>query len=308
MHTIAIHTSKGGVGKTTLTVNVSYELAVRGSRVLVIDLDDQANSSLYLGVNKADEFNKAKSIEEFNKILDSFKGRKEVIDFLKADIASPDFNYREYVYESKAFNQFISQRGSIGRIDVLPGSYRTKEDEGLAQVAGGGGIREYRLDRVLQKSSISHDYDYVIIDTPPSLTMVCRNGLYAARYLLIPTQMEYFSVYGVSSVVNTIKRTVELDTDGQRGKVLGIVPMMIESTSNKINKINRFANQLLQQMLPEIAIMPGIKRTTYFASAVKDHLPISVFAEKTPSAGAAAMQLFKVVDEITSRIAPETTH
>jgi chromosome partitioning protein len=303
MYTIAIHTSKGGVGKTTLTVNVSYELARRGYKVLVIDLDDQANSSLYLGVNKASEFDKAKSIEDFNKILASFRDRKEVIDFLKADIDSQDFDYKQYIREDSPFNDFLGKNSSTGRIDVLPGSYRTKEDESLNQVAGGGGIRQNRLYRALQVSNISHDYDYVIIDTPPSLTMVGNNGLYAARYLIIPTQMEYFSVFGVTSVVNNIKRTVHFDTEGKRGNVLGVVPMM---TDSKGNKINRFANQLLQQMLPsEIKIMPEIKRTTYFASAAKDHLPISIFAEKSSAAGSAAMQLLKVVDGIIDRIQEE---
>ncbi len=82
MRTIAIHTSKGGVGKTTLTVNIAFELAKMGNKVLVIDLDDQANSSLYLGVNKADELDNANSLEEFEGILQSFEERKEVIDWL----------------------------------------------------------------------------------------------------------------------------------------------------------------------------------------------------------------------------------
>jgi len=83
MRTIAIHTSKGGVGKTTLVVNIAYELARQGNRVLVVDLDDQANASLSLGVNKADEIEKVSTLREFRQILDSFKDRKEVIDFLK---------------------------------------------------------------------------------------------------------------------------------------------------------------------------------------------------------------------------------
>ncbi len=304
MRTIAIHTSKGGVGKTTLTVNMAYELAITGKKILVIDLDDQANSSLYLGVNKADEFNKAKSIDEFNKILDSFKSRKEVIDFLREDIDSPDFDYKEFIHESSTFNEYIKQNGdSGGRIDVLPSSYRTKEDEMLTQMVGGGGIKQTRLHRALNMTDISSFYDYVIIDTPPNLTMVGNNGLYASRYVIVPTQLEYFSVFGVRSVIRSIQRTVQVDTDGQRGKVLGVVPMMTESN----NKINKFAGQLLQQVLPpEVEIFSGIKRTTYFAAAVKDRLPISVLAQKKPrAAGQAAIQVSKVADELVEKINQE---
>lgn len=299
MRTIAIHTSKGGVGKTTLTVNISYELAQRGHKVLVIDLDDQANSSLYLGVNKADEFDKAKSLDEVNKILRSFSQRKEIIDFLQDDFDSVDFDYKKYIVGDSPFNEFVSRSGSNGKIDVLPGSYRTKEDEQLTKTAGGGGIKETRLNRALQKSEIASIYDYVIIDTPPNRTMVGANGLYAARYLVIPSQMEYFSVFGATSVITNIKKTVQVDTDGQRGQILGIVPTMTDSS-----KVSKLSKQLLQQMLrSEVEILPEIKRTTYFATAVKDRLPISAFAERKPKEGGpAAMQLSVLTDRLISTI------
>jgi len=304
MRTIAIHTSKGGVGKTTLTVNLSYELAKRGHKVLVIDLDDQANSSLYLGVNKADEFERSKSIDEFERILKSFESRKEIIDFLVDDTDSTDFDYRNYIKTDSPFNELIKPISS-GRIDVLPGSYRTKANDTLAQTAGGGGIKQHRLYRALHKSGIADVYDYAIIDTPPNLTMVGSNGLYACRYLIVPTQMEYFSVYGVTSLISSIAKTVQFDTDGQRGNVLGIVPMMTEAK----NRVNKFASQLLRQTLPiEIEIFPEIKRTTHFAHAAKDRLPISAFAERKPrDAGQAAEQLLKLANRLIERIEQEET-
>jgi len=301
MRTIAIHTSKGGVGKTTLTVNISYELAKRGYKVLVIDLDDQANSSLYLGVNKAEEFNKAKSLADVSKILYSFERRKEVIDFLKEDFDSPDFDYKQYVKEDSPFNEFITRSGFTGKIDILPSSYRTKADDQLTQTAGGGAIKQSRLNRALQKPEIANTYDYVIIDTPPSQTMVGINGLYAARYLIVPSQMEYFSVFGVISVIMNIKKTVHVDME-QRSKILGIVPMMTDSS-----KVSKLSKQLLQQMLPsEIDILTEIKRTVNFSAAAKDRLPIAIFAEKKPKEGGpAAMQLSTLTDKLISKIDQE---
>lgn len=304
MKTIAIHTSKGGVGKTTLTVNIAYELAIRDNKVLVIDLDDQANCSLYLGVNKDNEFRNAKSIDEFNLILESFRERKEIIDFLQADIFSKDFNVDDYIYKNSHFNSFINDGYSSGRIDVIPSSYKTKEDESLTRVAGGGSIREYRLYRALHKAGIPERYDYIILDTPPNLTAVGNAGLFASKYLLIPTQLEYFSVYGVNSVIGYVKRSVQLETDGQRGKVLGVIPMMTEPSNR--NKINKFARELLKQTLPsEIDIFPEIKRTNYFSSAAKDHLPISIFAQKKRTSGSAAMQISSLTDRLIEKISDE---
>jgi len=307
MQTIAIHTSKGGVGKTTLTVNLSYELAARGYKVLVIDLDDQANSSLYLGVNRASELDNAKSIDEFNSILQSFRDRKEIIDFLEADINSIDFNYKDYIKVDSPFNQLVGRINSTGRIDVLPSSYRTKENDTLSKFAGGP-IREKRLDRALRKTEIANIYDYVIIDTPPNLTTVGLNGLYAARYLIVPTQLEYFSVYGVTSIITTLKKGVQYETEeqaeGPRSKVLGIVPMMVEPKNR--NRVNKIAKQWLQQTLPpDIEIFSEIKRTSSFPDATKDRLPISVFAEKKSNAGAAAIQFLKLTEELNARINKE---
>jgi chromosome partitioning protein len=289
MRTIAVHTSKGGVGKTTLVVNISYELAKQGNRVLVIDLDDQANTSLLLGVNKADELDQAVNLEEFEKILASFKERKEIVDFLEG-YELKNFNYKLYIHPSP-LNIILNKTTKSGKIDLLPSSYKTK-DSVIVQL---GGILEKKLDKALQKSGISADYDYVVIDTPPTSTAIARNGLYAAQYLLIPSQMEYLSMY---SIINPIKASKQVqDDNSKRGLILGIVPMMTESV-NLHSKIK----QLIAKNFPSIPILQEIKRTVYIGQASQARQPLSMFAEHTKPAGVAAKQFSALTQEIVSRI------
>ncbi|MEP6518998.1 AAA family ATPase [Microcoleus vaginatus] len=290
MRTIAIHTSKGGVGKTTLVVNIAYELAKLGNRVLVIDLDDQAHATLSLGVNKADEFDKASTLEEFDKVLDSFQDRKEVIEFLK-DYDTKSFNYKEYIQISP-INQIFRKTKSFGKIDVLPSSYKTT-DVALANL---GGIREKRLDKALRQSGIANDYDYVVIDTPPSATTIASNGLYAAQYVVIPSQMEYLSVYGIRTPIGRAREVQ--DEMGKRGAILGIVPMMTE----KNVKIHTTIKQSVEKRFQGITILPEIKRATAVGQASQARQPISLFAEHNKGAAEVAKQFSALTQEIVLRI------
>jgi len=290
MRIIAIHTSKGGVGKTTLVVNIAYELAKLGNRVLVIDLDDQAHASLSLGVNKADEFDKASTLEEFDKVLDSFQDRKEVIEFLK-DYDTKSFNYKEYIQNSP-INKILRKTSSSGKIDILPSSYKTT-DVALANL---GGIREKRLDKALRQSGIANDYDYVVIDTPPSATTIASNGLYAAQYVVIPSQMEYLSVYGIRTPIGRAREVQE--EMGKRGAILGIVPMMTE----KNVKIHTTIKQSVEQRFPGITILPEIKRATAVGQASQVRQPISLFAEQNKGAAEVAKQFSALTQEIVIRI------
>jgi chromosome partitioning protein len=290
MRTIAIHTSKGGVGKTTLVVNLAYELARQGNRDLVIDLDDQANASLSLGVNFADEFDNASSLEEFEQILELFKDRKEVIEFLK-DYDVPHFNYREYIHPS-TLNEIISRIGCAGKVDVLPSSYKTTD----AALANLGGIREKRLDKALRQCGMANDYDYVVIDTPPSATTIANNGLYAGQYLVIPSQMEYLSVYGIRTPIKRVREVQE--ENPKRGVLLGIVPMMTERNV----RLHSTIRQLVQQTFPGMTILQEIKRTTAVGQASKARQPLSLYAEHNTGAGEVANQFSVLTKEIVSRI------
>ena len=289
MRTISIHTSKGGVGKTTLVVNLAYELAKLGNRVLVVDLDDQANASLVLGVNKADEIDNALSLEAVEQILNEFAGRKEIIDFLKVD-KTTGFNYRDYLLSSK-FNQYLSIFSGKGKIDVIPSSYRTKD-----AAIGDKPYRQELLNKGLQKSDIANDYDYVIIDTPPSYTDITWNGVSAAQYMVIPSQMEYLSAYGINNPIKQVKE-VEQNTDGKRGKIIGIAPMMTKGTN-----LNKTIRELVKNRFYPIPILTEIQNSTYVVEALTVRQPMSVYADHTSKGKNIALQFLNLTQEIVATI------
>ncbi|MEG4840587.1 AAA family ATPase [Microcoleus sp. B9-D4] len=290
MRTIAIYTAKGGVGKTTLVVNIAYELAKIGNRVLVVDLDDQANASLSLGVNKADELDNATNLKEFVTILESFKERKELIEFL--EYSSANLSYKECIQPS-SLNKVISlAKGIKGRIDVIPGSYKTTDSNILKL----GAFWNKKLDNALWKSGLSHDYDYIIIDTPPSLTAVTQNGLIAAQYVIIPSQMEYLSVYAIRQPIKDAKE-IQDNTNGTRGNILGIVPMMVENV-----KLHTNMKALVSKIFRDIPLLPEIKRTTVVGQASHARQPLSLFAEQNKAASSVATQFSTLTKQIVNQI------
>jgi chromosome partitioning protein len=290
MRTIAIHAAKGGVGKTTLVVNLAYELAKKGKRVLVVDLDDSANTSLLLGVNKAEEIEQADNLEEIERILHSFDDRKELIDFL---IESPkkDFDGENYLYPSILFNKYLKENNYQGKISIIPSSYRTKAQDIVAVPNAFN-----RLELGLR--TISDKYDFVIIDTPPSSDVISYNGLYAAQYWLIPSQMEYLSIYGI---LNPVKKAqpVQKKTNQERGNIIGIVPMMTEPTL----KLHKKIRTLVENTFPDIEVFSNVKRSTHVGMALSFRQPVSVYSQQNNQVPSEIGNMFsKITDELLRRI------
>ncbi len=163
---IAVANQKGGVGKTTTSVNLAASLAVSGKRVLLIDLDPQGNATTGSGVDK-----KATSRTVYQVLL----GLGEVGGI-----------------------RIVSESG---KYDLLPAN---RELAGAEVELVDLPNREGRLKAAL--SSVEADYDFVLIDCPPSLSLLTINGLVAAREVLIPMQCEYYALEGLSDLVGTVKR------------------------------------------------------------------------------------------------------
>ncbi len=157
---------KGGVGKTTTTVNLSAGLAKLGQRVLLVDLDPQGNATMGAGINKAT---------------------------LKSSI------YEVLLGMSDVQNARVSSE--TGKFDVLPAN---RELAGAEVEMVELEHREKRLKDALVL--IKDEYDFILIDCPPALSMLTLNGLCAAHGVIIPMQCEYYALEGLSDLVNTIKK------------------------------------------------------------------------------------------------------
>ena len=162
--TIACANQKGGVGKTTTVVNLGCYLALAGERVLVVDLDPQGNATSGIGLDR-------NTIER--SVYDA------VIDGARiGDLTVP---------------------GPLEGLDVVPSAIALAGAEvELAPLEG----RERRLDRLI--SEISADYDYVLVDCPPSLGLLTVNALTAADSVLIPLQCEYYALEGLTQLLATL--------------------------------------------------------------------------------------------------------
>jgi chromosome partitioning protein len=163
---IAIANQKGGVGKTTTTVNVAAGLAQAGKRVLLVDLDPQGNATMGSGVDK-------RALE--HTVYHVLLGLSTV--------------------------EVVRKRSESGNYDVLPAN---RELAGAEVEMVELEHRETRLKSAL--AHVAHEYDFIMLDCPPALNLLTVNGLVAADAVLIPMQCEYYALEGLSDLINTIKK------------------------------------------------------------------------------------------------------
>ena len=182
-----IANQKGGVGKTTTTVNLAAGLAKVGQRVLVVDLDPQGNATMGSGIDK-----RALDPSVYDVLL-------EAVTLAEARRPSPKGGY-----------------------DVLGAN---RELAGAEVELVGLERRERRLKAAL--ATVAADYEFVLIDCPPSLSLLTLNGLCAAHGVIVPMQCEYFALEGLSDLVNTIKQVhANLNPELQ---IIGLLRVMFDT-------------------------------------------------------------------------------
>ena len=231
---------KGGVGKTTTTVNLAAGLASVGQRVLMVDLDPQGNATMSSGVDKREM-----SLSVYDVLLES-------ASVAEARIRS---NWGE-----------DSGRAKFPTYDVLGANRDLAGAEvELVQLER----RENRLKEALAKVDL--EYDFVLIDCPPSLSMLTLNGLCCAHGVIVPMQCEYFALEGLTDLVNTIK---QVHANLNRNlKIIGLLRVMFDP---RITLQQQVSDQLRDHFGDKVfaAVIP---RNVRLAEAPSYGLPGVVF-------------------------------
>lgn len=237
---IAVANQKGGVGKTTTAVNLAACTAQQGKRVLLVDIDPQGNATSGAGVDKTE-------------------GEYSIYDVI--------------INEVEAKKAIRPTR--IPTLDVLPSRIELAgaEVELVPMMA-----RERKLRAALKP--LAPDYDYMIIDCPPSLGLLTLNALTAANTLLVPIQCEYYALEGLAQLMNTVKLVRQHLNDDL--EVEGVVMTMYDARTNLspmvVGEVKKFfKNKVYETVIP---------RSVRLGEAPSFGLPISLYDPKSTGAKA----------------------
>jgi chromosome partitioning protein len=247
---ISVVNQKGGVGKTTTAVNLGSFLASYGKHVLLVDVDPQANATSGIGIDH-------RALD--HGIYDAIVGEKRIFDVLKRTVQD--------------------------RFHVAPSSI-SLAGAGIELV--GMENREFRLHKIL--NDVRHDYDYIIIDGPPSLGLLTINSLVAADEVLIPIQSEYFALEGLSQLLETIS-LVQNNLKPELG-VMGAVITMFD----KRNRLSTSVMQELYQYFPNRVFRSVIPRSVRLAEAPSFGRSILHYDPKSKGGKAYAKLAREVID------------
>lgn len=248
---IAVANQKGGVGKSTTAINLTACLAEKGKKVLIIDIDPQGNTTSGFGVNKNEV-----ELTLYELLLDDAELESTII------------------------------KGIIENVDMIPSNVNLSGAE--IELVGVEG-KEYILKNIVDK--IKDQYDYIIMDCPPSLNMLTINALTAATSVLVPIQCEYYALEGLSQLIHTIE--LVRDRLNERLEIEGVVFTMYDARTNlSLQVVENVKDHLNQNIYKTI-----IPRNVRLAEAPSYGQPITTYDSK--STGAESYRL--LAEEVINR-------
>lgn len=234
---VSVFNQKGGVGKTTSVVNLAVALVKEGKKVLVIDMDPQANTTTGLGIDKEGD----SVYDLFNEILDAKNEKEEELEEKSEDKefkTQAEKRISKYIKETESGVLLINSESSLSGLEVeLVNLDPVSRTEVLKEIVG----------------KLEEEYDFVLIDCPPSLGLLSINALVASDSIIIPIQTEYYALEGVSELMNTYR--LVKDSLNKDLEIEGVLLTMFDKRTNLSYEVveevkSYFKNKVFKTMIP----------------------------------------------------------